>query len=98
MLTGVLYAPVRFFLDYLRPEGTDPRYLGFTFAQWASLLAFGAALYLAVRVLKNGKPAEVIAPTSAEAQEKLRVVLKEAADEVTPKKTEGAKKSEKSEK
>jgi phosphatidylglycerol:prolipoprotein diacylglycerol transferase len=82
VLTGVLYAPVRFFLDYLRPENSDPRYLGLTFAQWASLLAFGVAVYVAARVLKNGKAAETIAPTSAEAQEKLRVVLKDAADEV----------------
>src|SRR5262249_46659919 len=27
VLTGVLYAPVRFGLDFLRPEETDPRYL-----------------------------------------------------------------------
>ena len=37
VLTGMLYAPVRFFLDFLRPEETDPRYLGLTFAQWASI-------------------------------------------------------------
>ena len=79
VLTGVLYAPVRFFLDYLRPENSDPRHLGLTFAQWTSLVAFGAAVYVASRVLKNGKAAETIAPTSAEAQEKLRVALKDDA-------------------
>ncbi len=78
-LTGVLYAPVRFFLDYLRPENSDPRHFGFTFAQWASLLAFGAAAYLALRILKNGQVAETIAPTSKEAQAKLTAAMNEAA-------------------
>ena len=54
VLTGLLYAPVRFFLDYLRPETSDPRYLGLTFAQWSSVLAFGAAAYVASKLLKNG--------------------------------------------
>jgi phosphatidylglycerol:prolipoprotein diacylglycerol transferase len=77
VLTGVLYAPVRFFLDFLRPEDTDPRIVGLTFAQWASILAFGVAIYAAQRIRKNGEPAEPIAPTSREAQERLRVVLRE---------------------
>ncbi len=77
VLTGLLYAPVRFFMDYLRPENSDPRHLGLTFAQWASILAFAVSVYVAALVLKNGKPAETIAKTSREAQEKLRVVLKE---------------------
>jgi phosphatidylglycerol:prolipoprotein diacylglycerol transferase len=80
-LTGVLYAPVRFFLDFLRPDETDPRYAGLTFAQWASIVAFGAAVYVAFRVIKNGKPADIVAPTSGEAQAKLKSILKEAADE-----------------
>src|SRR5258706_2151711 len=50
VLTGVLYAPLRFFLDFLRPENTDPRHLGLTFAQWASLLAFGVAAYAASKI------------------------------------------------
>jgi phosphatidylglycerol---prolipoprotein diacylglyceryl transferase len=77
VLTGVLYAPVRFFLDYLRPESSDPRYVGLTFAQWCSLLAFGAAVYVALRILKNGKPADVFAETAGEMQRKLASVLKE---------------------
>lgn len=77
VLTGVLYAPVRFFLDFLRPEDTDPRYLGLTFAQWASILAFGAAVYAASRILKTGAPAETVTPTSREAQERLRIILRE---------------------
>jgi len=82
VLTGLLYSPVRFFLDYLRPETSDPRRLGLTFAQFASILAFGVSVYVAGRILRSGKPAETIAPTSRAAQEKLRVVLKEAEDEV----------------
>lgn len=56
-LVGVLYAPVRFFLDYLRLNSTDPRYASLTFAQWASIVAFAVALSVAVRVLRHGKPA-----------------------------------------
>jgi phosphatidylglycerol:prolipoprotein diacylglycerol transferase len=77
VLTGVLYAPVRFFLDFLRPEDTDPRYLGLTFAQWSSLVAFGLALYVARRVLLTGKPAETVTRTSREAQEQLKVILRD---------------------
>jgi phosphatidylglycerol:prolipoprotein diacylglycerol transferase len=80
-LAGVLYAPVRFFLDYLRPEDTDPRYLGMTFAQWASILAFVVAVWAARRTLKHGEPAEVVAPTSKEAQQRLRIILKEDVEE-----------------
>ena len=67
VLTGVLYAPVRFFMDYLRPEHSDPRHLGFTFAQWCSIVAFGLAAIAVVRLALRGKPAETIAPTAAEA-------------------------------
>jgi phosphatidylglycerol:prolipoprotein diacylglycerol transferase len=77
VLAGLLYAPVRFFLDYLRPETSDPRYFSLTFAQWSSLLAFGAAAYVATKLLKNGAPADTVAPTSGEAQQKLRTLLKE---------------------
>jgi phosphatidylglycerol:prolipoprotein diacylglycerol transferase len=81
VLTGLLYAPVRFFMDYLRPENSDPRHLGLTFAQWASILAFGVSVYVAGLILRNGKPAETVAKTSREAQDKLRVVLKETEEE-----------------
>jgi phosphatidylglycerol:prolipoprotein diacylglycerol transferase len=74
---GALYAPVRFLLDFLRPEDTDPRYGGLTFAQWASILAFAGSIYLARRILKGGTPAEIVAPTSREAQERLRIVLRD---------------------
>ena len=79
VLTGLLYAPVRFFLDYLRPETSDPRYLSLTFAQWSSVLAFGAAAYVAWKLLKNGKPAETLTRTSGEMQQKLKTILKEEA-------------------
>jgi phosphatidylglycerol:prolipoprotein diacylglycerol transferase len=72
VLAAMLYAPVRFFLDFLRPEESDPRYAGLTFAQWASILVFAIAAYAAIRFLRRGEPAEVIAPTSGEAQKKLQ--------------------------
>lgn len=77
VLTGLLYAPVRFFLDFLRPEDTDPRYFGLTFAQWSSILAFGGAVYVASRIFKTGAPAEPVTRTAREAQERLRIVLRE---------------------
>jgi phosphatidylglycerol:prolipoprotein diacylglycerol transferase len=81
VLTGVLYAPVRFGLDFLRPETSDPRYVGLTFAQWASLLTFGVCVYVASLIFKTGKPAEVMARTSGEMQQKLKVVLKSDDDD-----------------
>lgn len=78
-LTGLLYAPVRFYLDFLRPEETDPRHLGLTFAQWASILALGVAGYVIFRFMKTGSPAEVVAPTAGDAQRQLKMILKEEA-------------------
>jgi len=77
VLAGVLYAPVRFLLDFLRPEGTDPRIIGLTFAQWSSFLAIGAALYAASRILKSGEPATPVTRTSREAQARLRELLRD---------------------
>lgn len=59
-LVGVLYAPVRFFLDYLRLSSTDPRYASLTFAQWSSIVAAGVALYVAVKVFRGGAPAPTL--------------------------------------
>lgn len=45
----ILYAPIRFFLDYLRAEpeaGGDVRYAGLTPGQWASFLILGLGLYV----------------------------------------------------
>lgn len=80
VLAGVLYAPVRFFIDYLRPPNSDPRHFDLTFAQWASILAFAGAVYFAFRV-SRGKPAETVTKTSGEAQERLRMILKEDEEE-----------------
>jgi len=57
VLFGVLYAPVRFFMEYLRFNETDPRYAGLTFAQWSSIGFFLIASYFLVQVVKHGKPA-----------------------------------------
>ena len=42
----ILYSIPRFFLEYLRLEGPDPRYAGFTPGQWFSVMLLGAGLYL----------------------------------------------------
>jgi phosphatidylglycerol:prolipoprotein diacylglycerol transferase len=81
VMTGILYAPVRFFLDYLRPEDTDPRHWGLTFAQWVSIVAFGVAWYVLFRILKNGAPEVPLTTTSGEMQRRLKMVLKEAEEE-----------------
>jgi phosphatidylglycerol---prolipoprotein diacylglyceryl transferase len=72
VLLGMVYAPVRFFLEYLRPSTTDPRYLSLTFAQWCSILAFAVAVYVVSRLVRNGKPAETVARTSRRAQLAIR--------------------------
>jgi phosphatidylglycerol:prolipoprotein diacylglycerol transferase len=81
-LSGVLYAPVRFFLDFLRPEDSDPRYFDLTFAQWTAIVLLVGSAYAAVRVLQAGKPAEPVTRTSGEAQRRLKqLMLKEAAED-----------------
>jgi len=97
VMVGVLYAPVRFFLDYLRPPNSDPRHFGFTFAQWASFLAFGAAVFVAIKILQNGKAAETVTKTSGEAQARLRMILKEDEEEAKKKGKGGGKKPVKKE-
>jgi phosphatidylglycerol:prolipoprotein diacylglycerol transferase len=55
----LLYAPVRFFLDYLREipaHGGDVRYFGFTPGQYGSLLMFVVGLMVAVRVARGPEP------------------------------------------
>jgi phosphatidylglycerol:prolipoprotein diacylglycerol transferase len=61
-VTGLLYAPVRFVLEYWRLNTSDPRYAGFTFAQWCSLIFMMAAAYGTYWLWKNGVPA----PTAEE--------------------------------
>jgi phosphatidylglycerol---prolipoprotein diacylglyceryl transferase len=91
VLIGVFYAPVRFFMDFLRPEETDPRYLGLTFAQWISIVAFAGAAAFALRVMKSGKPAEPVDRTAGETQRKLKLILKEDPRENDPKAVEKVK-------
>jgi phosphatidylglycerol:prolipoprotein diacylglycerol transferase len=80
-LTGLLYAPVRFLLEFLRPEDSDPRYFGFTFAQWCCIAAMGIAGYVLMRIMKTGEPAEPVTETSGEAQRRLKMELKRAMEE-----------------
>lgn len=51
----LFYAPVRFFFEFLRLNSSDPRYLGLTFAQWMSFVAFGAAIYGMQALIRHGK-------------------------------------------
>ena len=92
-LTGLLYAPVRFMLDYLRPEDSDPRHFGFTFAQWISILAMGVAGYAMMKVMRNGAPAVPVTTTSGEAQRMLKMQLKQAEEEVAAEEEEEARAS-----
>lgn len=57
VLTGLLYAPVRFMLEFWRLNTSDPRYFGFTFAQWASIAAFVGAAYVAWLLKQKGQRA-----------------------------------------
>jgi len=52
-LLGAAYAPVRFAMDFLRPETTDARYLGFTPAQYWSVVFFGVAVWILVKRLRS---------------------------------------------
>ena len=92
---AALYAPVRFFLDFLRPDQSDPRYGGLTFAQWAAIASFGIALYVMARIIKHGEPAETIAPTSREAMRKLRADAVAERDADAGEEAEGVKKKKK---
>ncbi len=59
VLLPLLYAPVRFMLDYLRetPEnGGDVRYYGFTPGQYASVLFLVLGIVMAVRIARGPEP------------------------------------------
>ncbi len=47
---GLLYGPLRFFMDFLRPEASDPRYFGYTPGQYGSLLLTGVCLFFLTRL------------------------------------------------
>jgi hypothetical protein len=98
VLVGMLYAPVRFFMDFLRPEYSDPRHFGLTFAQWISILAFGGTAWFAYYVFKNGEPANPVTQGSGEAQRRLKLILKEDPREEDPKAVEKIEKEKAAEK
>lgn len=50
---AVAYSIPRFLFEFLRPDITDPRYVGLTFAQWASIGAFIIGLWLLFGPIKN---------------------------------------------
>jgi prolipoprotein diacylglyceryltransferase len=54
-VAGFGYAIPRFFLEYLRLETSDPRYLGFTPAQYFSMLVVAGCLALLYRLYVAGK-------------------------------------------
>jgi phosphatidylglycerol:prolipoprotein diacylglycerol transferase len=55
---AVTYSIPRFLFEYLRLETTDPRHLGLTFAQWASIGAFLLGVYLLVSPYRPPAEAE----------------------------------------
>ncbi|MBN2797531.1 MAG: prolipoprotein diacylglyceryl transferase [Deltaproteobacteria bacterium] len=63
-LLGILYGPVRFFFDFLRPESTDPRYLGFTAGQHWSVVVFLLGVYIFWSRSRLNEPGKWIAPGS----------------------------------
>lgn len=57
LVLGAVYAPLRFGMDYLRPESTDVRYLGLTPAQYLNILLGVICLAaLARRARSNDAP------------------------------------------
>lgn len=60
-LLPMLYAPVRFALDFLRAplsEGGDVRYLGLTPGQYGAVVLFMAGVVVMRRVVSGGQPAK----------------------------------------
>jgi len=100
-LTGLLYAPVRFILEFNRLNETDPRYFGFTFAQWMSIVAFVAAAWVLARTLRTGTPrplAEELGPKQIGGRKDLgpRITRKHLAE--LDKKPQGTDKPDKPDK
>ncbi len=54
------YAPVRFYMDFLRiaePDGGDLRWLSLTFAQWSCVVVAGYGVYLVTRLRRTAAQA-----------------------------------------
>ena len=67
VLLGTLYGPVRFAMDFLRPESTDPTYGGFTPGQyWAALLTVVGIAFLVQRMRSDGPRFEPVPPADEE--------------------------------
>ncbi|MCA9581863.1 MAG: prolipoprotein diacylglyceryl transferase [Myxococcales bacterium] len=66
-LLPISYAPVRFFLDFLRAgpaDGGDVRYLGFTPGQYGSLLILIAGLALWAKIRRGGPTRDEVSPAT----------------------------------
>jgi phosphatidylglycerol:prolipoprotein diacylglycerol transferase len=50
---GTIYAPVRFGLDFLRPETGNVRYMGLTLAQWGCIALLGLCAWGYTKLSKN---------------------------------------------
>ena len=82
-----LYAPVRFVLEFYRLNTSDPRYAGFTFAQWCSIVAFLIAGYVASIVWKRGTPAplaDALGGKPGGRQATMQALAREARGEAEP--------------
>jgi prolipoprotein diacylglyceryltransferase len=55
-VVAIGYAVPRFFLDFLRRDFSDPRYAGFTPAQWSCLATFAAAIALFAWIYGHREP------------------------------------------
>ena len=56
LLLGAAYAPVRFAMDFLRPESTDGRLWGLTPGQYWSVLLGGLAVWYLVQRMRSSEP------------------------------------------
>ena len=61
----VMYAPMRFFFEFLRTSTTDRRYYGLTPAQYLSFLVFGIGLYFLL-TLREEREGDYVAPLPEE--------------------------------
>ena len=53
---SIAYAVPRFFLDFLRPESSDPRYAALTPAQWCCIATVAAAIGVFAWIRTRGEP------------------------------------------
>jgi phosphatidylglycerol:prolipoprotein diacylglycerol transferase len=70
-ILAVTYSVPRFLFEFLRPNETDPRYGGLTFAQWCAIATFLLGLYILFAPIKNRNepiPEAVVASDKAAAK------------------------------